>query len=188
MALPTVTQLKQYLRVETTAEDALFTLWLARATALIEGLLGKPITAVAQTVIVCPHPHPITGRYRLMIPYPFAASPAPTLVDDEGTTIAAGFTSDGQTGFVTFDEDTTVAGYYTVTVTAGLSAQTNYATKAEPLIAQAITDTVGDWYQRRNAAATGESESSASVTYAAGLGLPARVIAALDPLLRKGIR
>ena len=187
MALPTVAQLKSTLRVETTAEDALFTLWLARATALVEGLLGKPIVAVAQTVIVCPHPHPVTGLYRLMLPYPFSA--ITTITDDEGDTVSSGdFTLDGQAGFLTFDEDATVPGYCTVTLTAGWSLQTGYATKAEPLIAAAITDTVADWYQRRNAGATSETESAASVTYSAGLGLPARVIASLDPLLRKGVR
>ena len=187
MALPTVAQLKSYLRVETTAEDALFTLWLARATALIEGLLGKPIVAAAQTVIVVPACHPITGLYRIMLPYPFTA--ITTITDDEGDSVASGdYTLDGQAGFLTFDEDATIPGYCTVTLTAGWSLHTNYATKAEPIISQAITDTVADWYQRRNAGATSETESSASVSYAAALGLPARVIATLDPLLRKGIR
>ena len=186
MALPTVAQLKAYLRVETDAEDAQFTLWLARATALVEGLLGKPITAVAQTVVVLPLCHPVTGRSRLMVPYPFSGSP--TITDDQGDSVASGdYTADGQTGFVTFDEDATIAPWYTVTVTAGWSAQTGYSTKAEPMISQAITDTVADWYQRRNPSAASESESSASVTYTSQ-ALPARVIASLDPLLRKGIR
>ena len=186
MALPTVAQLKAYCRVDGTAEDAQFTLWLARATALVEGILGRPIVAAAQTVVVCPHPHPVTGRYRLLLPAPFSGDP--TVTDDEGDAVATGFTADGQTGFLTFDEDATIASWYTVTVTTGWSAQTGYSTKAEPLISQAITDTVADWYQRRNPAATAESEASASVTYAAHLGLPARVIADLDPLLRKGVR
>lgn len=186
MALPTVAQLKAYCRVDGSAEDAQFTLWLARATALIEGLLGRPIVAAEQTVIVCPSPHPVTGRYRLMLPAPFSGTP--TLTDDEGDAVTTGFTADGQSGFLTFDEDATISTWYTVTVTTGWSAQTGYSTKAEPLISQAITDAVADWYQRRNSAATGESESGTSVSYPAELGLPARVIASLDPLLRKGLR
>jgi uncharacterized phiE125 gp8 family phage protein len=187
MALPTVAQLKAYCRVDGTSEDALFTLYLARATALVEGLLGRPITGAAQTVIVVPQCHPITGRYRLMLPYPFAA--ITSITDDEGDTVSSSeYTLDGQMGFLTFAEDATVPGYCTVTLTAGWSLQTGYATKAEPMIAQAITDTVADWHQRRNAGATSESESSASVSYSAGLGLPERVKAALDPLVRKGVR
>lgn len=187
MALPTVAELKAYCRVETTAEDTLFAAFLARATALIEGLLGKPIVATAQTAIVCPHPHPVTGLYRLMVPYPFAS--VTTLTDDEGDSVSSGdYTADGQAGFITFADDAEIAGWYTFTAPVGWSAQTGYATKAEPLISAAITDAVADWYQRRNPGATAETESSASVAYAAGLGLPARVIASLDPLLRKGIR
>ena len=187
MALPTVAQLKSYCRVDGTAEDALFTLYLARATALVEGLLGKPITAVAQTVTVAPMCHPLTLRYRLLLPYPFSA--ITTITDDQGDTVSSGdYTLDGQAGFLTFDEGVAVSSYYTVTLTAGWSLQTNYATKAEPLISQAITDTVADWHQRRNAGATSEAESSASVSYSAHLGLPARVIASLDPILRKGVR
>jgi hypothetical protein len=187
MALPTVAQLKAYCRVDGTAEDALFTLYLARATALIEGYLGKPITAVAQTVIVVPQCHPITGRYRLMLPYPFTA--ITTITDDEGDSVGSGdYTLDGQAGFLTFEEDATIPGYCTVTLTAGWSLQTDYATKAEPMISAAITDTVADWHQRRNAGATSESESSASVSYSAGLGLPERVKATLDPLRFKGVR
>ena len=186
MALPTVAQLKAYCRVDGTAEDAQFTLWLARATALIEGLLGRPITAAAQTVVVCPHPHPVTGRYRLLLPWPLSTTV--TVTDDEGDAVASSSYTVGTDGFLTFDEDATIASWYTVVLDHGWSEVPDYATKYEPLIGQAITDTVADWYQRRNPAATAESEASASVTYAAHLGLPARVIADLDPLLRKGVR
>jgi uncharacterized phiE125 gp8 family phage protein len=187
MALPTVAQLKSYCRVDGTAEDALFTLYLARATALIEGYLGKPITAVAQTVIVVPQCHPITGRYRLMLPYPFSA--ITSITDDEGDTVSSSeYTLDGQMGFLTFAEDATIPGYCTVTLTAGWSLQTGYATKAEPIISQAITDTVADWHQRRNPAANMETESSANVTYATYLQIPPRILMTLDPLRFKGVR
>ena len=188
MALPTVSDLKSALRVETTAEDALFTLYLARAKALVEGLVGKPIVAVERNVIVVPQPHPITGLYRLMLPNPLAADDV-TLVDDEGDTVAeANYTADGDSGFLTFVEDAAIAGYYTATITHGWDQHSAYATLYEPLLSQAITDTVADWYQRRNPGATSESEASASVSYSDRLGLPKRVIADLDPMLRKGVR
>lgn len=188
MALPTVAQLKSYLKVETTAEDDQFTLWLARATALIEGLLGKPIVAVSTSTIVQPAQHPISGLWRLMVPYPFTAS-GMTVTDADGATAAGGtYTANGDTGFIVFDEDATISGYYTVTAATGWSARSDYATKVEPLIAQAITDTVADWYQRRNPGATSETESSASATYESALGIPARVVACLGPILRRGIR
>ena len=63
MALPTVSELKAYCRVETTAEDALFTLWLARATALVEAYIGRPITAASGVHNVPVTRDSVTGRY-----------------------------------------------------------------------------------------------------------------------------
>ena len=134
MALPTVAQLKAYLRVETTAEDAQFTLWLARATALVEGVLGQAITGASRTVIVTPFPHPVTGYARLLLPWPLAASV--TVTDDQGDAVASStYTLDVANGILTFDEDAEVASWYSVTVTTGWDQVTGYATKAEPLIA-----------------------------------------------------
>lgn len=187
MALPTVQDIKDYLKVETTAEDTMLAALLARATALVEGLLGKPITAAATVVTAQAYPHPVTGRYRLMVPYPFAT--VTTITDADAATVdPTTFTADGQAGFLTFTEDASISEWYTVTVSRGWSAQTGYSTKAEPLISQAITDTVADWYQRRSPAANMETESGATASYATYLPLPPRVVATLDPLLRKGIR
>jgi hypothetical protein len=189
MALPTILQLKANLRVQTTAEDATFTLWLARATALIEGLLGRPIVAASAAHIVRPTVHCITGRAVLYVPGPLTAASLVLKDPDDATVSSSTYTvTDSNAGLVTFDADASIALWYTATAPIGWSAHTAYATKYEPLLAQAITDTVADWYQRRNAGATSESESSANVTYQGHLGLPARVLAALDPMLRKGIR
>ena len=187
MALPTEAQLKAYLRVQTTAEDAQFTLWLARATALIEAMLGRPIVAAEQSHTLCPFSDPITSRVVLYLPV--VPVSGVTVTNSDGDTVASStYTLEGQRGRIVFDEDATIAAWYTVAATAGLSAQTGYSTKAEPIISQAITDTVADWYQRRNAGATSETESSASVTYEASLGIPARVMATLAPLMPGRIR
>ena len=145
MALPTVQQLKDYLRVETNAEDGQFTLWLARATALVEGLLGRPIVAVSTESIVQPSQHPVTGLWRLMVPYPFTAGSL-VVKDADGATVSnTTYTASGATGFITFKVDATISNYYTTTAPTGFSARTDYATMVEPLIAQAITDTVAEW-------------------------------------------
>ena len=51
MALPTLNDLKSYLRVETTAEDSLMQALLARAQAMVENWTDTPITAVSQTAM-----------------------------------------------------------------------------------------------------------------------------------------
>ena len=51
MALPTVTDLKSYLRIESNAENTLLTALLARAQGQLELWIDCPITAVSQTYI-----------------------------------------------------------------------------------------------------------------------------------------
>ena len=51
VALPTVTDLKDYLRIETNAENTLLAALLARATAQLELWIDCPITAVSQTYV-----------------------------------------------------------------------------------------------------------------------------------------
>ncbi len=49
MALPTASEVKEYLRLTTDVEDALIARLLTQAQAKVESYLGVPITAVART-------------------------------------------------------------------------------------------------------------------------------------------
>jgi hypothetical protein len=51
VALPTSTDLKDYLRIETNAENPLLAALVARAQAMLEGWIDCPITAEAQTAV-----------------------------------------------------------------------------------------------------------------------------------------
>lgn len=197
MALPTADDLKDALKVETDAEDALFAGWLVRATALIEGLLQRPIAASATVVryVVTPSCHPVYGDATLLVlpVRPISATTADvTVTDDEGDLVATSdYTIDGARAWLVADVANDVvfdAPWYTVTAKPGLDKASDYATRIEPLLAQAITDTVSDWYHHRNPDATvSTAGGGVSVTYA-NTGLPARVVAMLAPLLPPVIR
>src|SRR5688572_20971431 len=49
MALLTVAQIKDYLRIQHTAEDTPLALWLSMALAQVEAEFGRPITAVTKS-------------------------------------------------------------------------------------------------------------------------------------------
>ncbi len=51
MALPTLSDLKDYLRIESSAENALLTALLGRAKAMLELWTDTPITATSQSAI-----------------------------------------------------------------------------------------------------------------------------------------
>lgn len=179
MSLPTLQDAKDYLRIQTLAENVLVTALLARAQAMVETYLGVRITAVAETMT--DHTERSERAYSrvttLQVPrYPFATTtPAPVVVDAQGQTVdPATYTIEPRYGQiygapgVTFDN-----GPYAITATVGLSAHPDYATRLEPLVSAAILDLVADLYQRRNPAAVTEAEGGVSVTYQSGI-LPAR--------------
>lgn len=171
MSLPTLQDAKDYLRIQTLAENVVVTALLARAQAMVETYLGVRITAAEETVT--DHTERSARAYArvttLQLPrYPFAATnPAPVVVDAQGQTVdPATYTLEPRFGQllgnpgVSFDN-----GPYAITATVGLSAHPDYATRIEPLVSAAILDLVADLYQRRNPAASNESEGGVSVTY-----------------------
>ena len=188
MALPTTAECKAYLRVEHTAEDALLDGLLASATAAVEAHVGRPLAAVART-FVDPAETQLLHRSvtQLLIPVTpvsTADGEAPVVTDADGTVVdASTYRLDAETGQliahrgVSFDN-----GPYTIATKVGLSARSDYATRVEPVLRSAILDTVADLYQRRNPSAQAEGAGGGVYTqFAAGAGLPARVIAMLTP-------
>jgi pyridoxal/pyridoxine/pyridoxamine kinase len=70
---------------------------------------------------------------------------------------------------------------YTVVATVGLSAHPDYADFIEPVINAAILDIVADRWNRRNPAASNESEGGGVGTSYRGVGIPERVQEMLEP-------
>lgn len=180
MALPTLQNLKDYLKVETTAEDTALTGMLTRATGLVEQYLGRPITA--RSVTVTDRARPCGGVVKLLgFVCPIAASPDPIVTDADGATVdSTAYTVDRDTAvFYAAPGESFGNPPYGLTFTAGLSARADYATVVEPAVAQAILDVAADLWRRRvgnvsQASSVGDSES-----YGAD-PLPARTKLMLD--------
>ena len=165
MTLPTLQNLKDYLKVETTAEDTALTAMLSRATGIVEQYLGRPITAREVTV---------TDRGRtgcavvklLGFVCPIDTGEAITVKDaDDATVASTTYTVDGETA-VFYAEPGESFGNppYSLTFTAGLSARVDYEAVVEPAISQAILDVAADFWRRRvgnvsQASSVGDSEA-----------------------------
>lgn len=191
--LPTVDDLKAYLRIEHAADDALLDGLLRQARASVEAYIRQPIEARAVTVTATPLADPWTGRYALALPYdPVGASV--TVVGGGATVDPADYTVDAAAGMVTFAAAYAGAATaarrglpYRVTLTAGLSLREDYTDAVAPAMAAAIIDWAADLYQRRNPAASYESGGGGvAVNYneTASKTMPSRVRVTLDPWRR----
>jgi hypothetical protein len=193
MSLPTGTDLKTYLRIETTAEDALLDTLVAQATATVEAWLDRPILTVCLDFIDEATPDDRAVR-RLLVPvYPLDPD-ALAIVDVDGTTVpATDYRVDALTGVirglvgVQFGNPP-----YTITADVGLQEHPQYATRIEPVLSRAIVDVAASWYHQRNPAAASVAAGGGVSTHAfAGAGrgigdthdaeIPPRVRAQLAP-------
>jgi NAD(P)H-dependent FMN reductase len=189
MALPTKTELKAYLRIQTTAEDTLLDALLARATALIEAHLGRPITAAARTFVDEAETGVAYGQVTTLLipvtPVLLTGTP-PTIVDGEGTTLSSTtdyrLPADQWSGLIRARDGIVFnVRPYTITATVGLSAATDYATRIEPVIGAALIDLAADLWHRRNPAAQAEGAGGGVYTQFAQVGIPPRVAEMLAP-------
>ena len=187
MAMPTLNDLKSYCRIQTAAEDTMLTARLAQAQAMVEGVLGRPITAAERTDVVrleC-----ATTRFTLPV---WPVDPATlVLTDSDGDAVDdATYTVqvNGLVEIVDSDADVFEAGRYSATYDAGWSAHPDYENKYEPILASAILDLAADLYQRRNPNATQESGGGGiSVSYSAN-GIPERVMLTLKAMRPMEVR
>jgi hypothetical protein len=206
VALPVLADVKNYLRVTSTVEDATLRALLASATGLVTAWLDRPITALSRSYIVEDRrasatnvnvlsSDPRTGTGTLRIPdAPVASDPAPTIADADGSVVDPSmYRINYQTGVVRaangvgFSSGGAFSRYpYTIVATTGLATRADYATVVEPCLFQAILDIVADLYQRRNPAATDESDGAGgSVRYGrAEEDLPLRTKALIAPFQR----
>jgi hypothetical protein len=203
MALPTLADLKGYLRVDGTAEDTVLTMILASATAKCAAYLERPFVAILMTFVDPAQTMVAYGRItELVIPMwpvhrgaPSPADPvipAPVITDqDDAVVDAATYRVDSRSGrFIALTGDTFANGPYTISCYIGLSAFPEYSTAIEPVIAQAIMDTASDLYSNRSPGASMETAGGGASTQwrdPGPGGLPSRARTSLDPYKPLGI-
>jgi uncharacterized phiE125 gp8 family phage protein len=184
MALPTTADLKSYLRIETTAEDTLLGLLLARAKAMLEQWTDTPITATSQTAIdrADSVDVPVTS-----LVFPRRPCAVTAIVDSDGTAVpVADYWVDGRSGVIYGKDGTTFPyGPYTITANVGLSLRQDYAA-LEPLLNEAILDLAADLYQRRTPGAASETAAGTSVSWDVSRETVARVMKTLR-MLKLGV-
>lgn len=177
MALPTYVDLKSYLRIETTEEDALLTVLLTRATAMLETWIDVPIVARSRTVI--DRAEGLNPARSLIFPGRPIASV--TVVDGNGA-LVTDYTVDAASGLIYATNGYRfVEGPYQLTAFCGLSLRSDYA-MLEPLISGMIIDLAADLYQRRTPGASSETGAGTSISWDASRETVARVMKSLRAL------
>ena len=187
MSLPDRDALKLRLRIESDVEDADLDLMLASALGTIEQYVKRPIVATERTVVIESRDEWITPT-RLFLPL-YPVDVATVEITDADDAAITDIRVNGMTGLVT----STGSGFsnfpYTVTADVGLSLMDDYATRVEPILAQALLDLCADWYQRRNPAALAEGAGGGVMTQWMGQGMggmespgiPMRITQMLQP-------
>lgn len=168
MPLPTVATLKQYLRIETTAEDLLLARLLEGAQAAVEQYLRRPIAAEARTFYDLPEVWDYNAHTSIVYLPVYPASGV-ALVDSSATAVAtSAYRLDGRTGRVIAAGTTRLSrGPYEVTATVGLATDPRFSTVIEPALGRAILDIASDWYHRRNPLAQQEGGGGTYVGWSA---------------------
>ena len=185
MALPTVANLKDYLRIESTAEDVLLAALLLRAQAMVENWTDTPITAYAQTAIDRAEFGSLYPPTSLI--FPRRPCTVTAVTDADGVTVLSStYTLDGLSGMIYGKTGVSFPdGPYTITANVGLSLRTDYA-RLEPLLSSAIIDLAADLYQRRTPGAATETAAGTSITWDASRDTVARVMYTLR-MLKLGV-
>jgi len=181
VALPTVTDLKSYLRIESNAENTLLTALLARAQAQVELWIDCPITAVAQTYIDRGDndaDHPVMSMV-----FPRRPIANVSIVDADGVTVSTDeYWVMESTGVIYSEPAYSFSNpRYTITADCGLSLSQHYALW-EPVISQCILDLAADLYQKRTPNAASETAAATSITWDVSRDIAARVLKTLRAL------
>lgn len=169
MALLTVDEIKEQLRVEHTADDTHIVVLRTLALGLIQAFIGRPIVAVERTFADRADSQVYNGGgpRSLIVPETPIDPASIAITDKDGTVVDTDdLAVDAETGIIRFtDGDRFPFGPYAITVDVGLSALSRYADEIEPVVNAALLDTVADFYQRRSPGATSESSAGVSRSY-----------------------
>lgn len=180
MALPTVSDLKSYLRIESNAENTLLASLLARAQGQVELWLDVPITAVSQTAV--DKGSTLDAPLESLI-FPRRPISVTSITDADGVVVpAADYWVDGAAGMI-YAEGGHWFGNprYTITALCGLSLSQHYSAW-EPVISQAIIDLAADLYQKRTPNASSEGGAATSISWDVSRETAARVLKTLRAL------
>lgn len=185
MALPTVQELKDYLRITTSDEDAVIASLRASAIANVEAYIDLPIEARELTWV----DEGTDGKsvYSLIFPYyPIDEAEDLTIEDSDGNLVdPAAYRVDLRTGMIRRTKGHVFAnGPYTITAVAGWSAHPDYADLIEPAFRQAIIDIAAEMYAQRNPAASTDAVGSGIMTVHGLRKTPPRVERILTPFRR----
>jgi len=186
MALPTKNDLVAYLRIESeedTAESALLTALVARATAMVEAWLDRPIETLADQEFVDEAESTEGAVTRLLVPMVPLDAASVVVEDRDGTTVpSTDYRVKPLTGEILAEPGVVfVNPPYTITADVGLDTHPQYETRIEPVLSQAILDVAADLYHARNPRAVSESAGGGASTSYANQVLPERVKVALNP-------
>lgn len=164
MALPSGTDLKRYLRIEGTAEDALLPDLIASATAHAESLIGRPILAREQVFEgLRARLDPYRRSYIDLPAYPVSAV---TLKDRNGDTVDTEDYSFTESGRITGVR--ALYGHpYEATAMVGLDLASDFDSRIEPMLRPLILGIAAIFYKQRNPNASSDSGGGGvSVSYA----------------------
>lgn len=180
MALPTINDLKAYLRIESSAEDALLTALLGRAKAMLETWIDTPVTAEVQTAV--DRADSLDTFVRTLV-FPRRPCLVTLIVDSDGTTVdPTTYTASVTSGVIYAKDETTFPyGPYTITAMVGLSLRQDYG-RMEPVINEVILDLAADLYQRRTPGAASETAAGTNISWDASRETVARIMKTLRTL------
>lgn len=179
MPLPTRDDCKEFLRVEVDDEDSLIARLLASAKARVEGAMGYPMAAAAQSVQDLKRTASWIPTDELELGGPFkTAGPAPIVTDRDGSVVDAScYTLDPKRGKIVAKYWYSFAlGPYTITADIGLSAHPDYASQLEAIASSAILQMTAHLYLNRNPGVANEmDEVGGAVSYRVD-GIPPAVM------------
>lgn len=170
MSLPTVAQLKSYLRVETATEDTLLGILLANATAILVEEIGIPLVAVSKVMVDRGEVNRVYGSLTaLLVDYPLDTTTGFSVKDVEGATVDPAtydLSEVNETGIIRAAPGQVFpSAPYTITALVGLDKHPRYGTSVEALLAQCIYDVVSDLYSNRRPNVKTESDPGVSTTF-----------------------
>jgi uncharacterized phiE125 gp8 family phage protein len=171
MPLPTVTDLKAYLRIETTTEDALLSRLLTAATQYVEGYIGLPVSA--RTFTYTAQDASIVSAPSIVLPHrPVSVT---SIVDGDGVAMAvADYRVDAGAGIIYAATGLTFWNMpYVVTYGAGLSLRADYPA-TEAMVGQVIIDVACELYQQRTPRAASETGAGTSISWDTSREMAAR--------------
>lgn len=166
MALPTVAEIKAYLRIEHNNEDTLLAGIRAQSIAMIELWTDTPIIAVSRqaydpSAADADPPCPLTA---LMFPWR-PIGPTVTVKDADDVTVdSTTYRVDHRAAMILAKRGVQFGNPpYQITASVGLSLWDNYATSLEAVLRQIIFDLSSDLYSRRTPLATHETGAGTTI-------------------------